>query len=150
MFPFKPIQESATRWAFGSDPDINEVVGEWFRLILEGVISRQARPQPFTQQELQRLQMPVLLLLGQRDGLVGDPDNTINHVQHIPGIQVEKLDTGHLISAERPDQFNRIVIDFIRSETNLLQRRSSMTWRYEDIMLYRMNMRINNYVFHQS
>ena len=117
MFPVSPIQKSATRWAFGSDPDINEAVGEWFRLILEGVISRQARPQPFTQQDLQRLQMPVLLILGKRDGLVGDPENIIRHVQDIPRIKVEICDTGHLISAERPDQFNRIVIDFIGNKT---------------------------------
>ncbi|MBD3289115.1 hypothetical protein GF337_09950 [candidate division KSB1 bacterium] len=62
MFPAKPVRASATRWAFGDDPAINAAVGEWFETILTGVISRQARPTPFTQEQLQHLKMPVLLL----------------------------------------------------------------------------------------
>jgi pimeloyl-ACP methyl ester carboxylesterase len=31
MFPVKPIQRSATRWALGDDPAVNEAFGEWFR-----------------------------------------------------------------------------------------------------------------------
>jgi len=118
MFPVKPIQESATRWAFGNDPEVNQAVGEWFGLILEGVISRQARPQPFTPEQLQSINMPVLLLLGKRDGLVGNPEHTKQLVQDIPDVQVAMLDTGHLISAERPHQFNKLVIDFIGHSAN--------------------------------
>ena len=113
MFPVKPIQKSAIRWAFGNDPEVNEAVGEWFRFILEGVISRQARPQPFTEEQLQSIMMSVLLLLGARDGLVGNPENTGQLSQNISDVQVEILDTGHLISAEKPDQFNTLVADFI-------------------------------------
>jgi pimeloyl-ACP methyl ester carboxylesterase len=113
MFPVKPIQKSTTRWAFGDDPHINKVVEDWFRLILEGVISRQARPQPFSLEQLKSLNIPVLLLLGKRDGLVGNPENTKKLAKNIPDAQVEIIDTGHLISAERPDQFNKLVIDFI-------------------------------------
>ena len=117
MFPVKPIQKGATRWAFGNDPEVNKAVGDWFSLILEGVISRQARPQPFTKEQLQSLKVPVLLLLGKRDGLVGNPENAKKFVQDIPDVQVEMLDTGHLISAERPDQFNKLVIDFIEKHS---------------------------------
>lgn len=113
MFPVKPIQKSTTRWAFGNDPEVNRAVDEWFNLILEGVISRQVRPQPFTPEQLQNIHVPVLLLLGKRDGLVGNPENTKQLVQNIPDVQVEMLDTGHLISAEKPDQFNKFVYDFI-------------------------------------
>jgi len=116
LFPLQPIQDSATRWAFGDDPDINRAVGEWFSLILKGVISRQARPQPFTRGQLRSLDLPVLLLLGERDGLVGNPDKAGQHVQGMADIQVEVLDTGHLISAEEPDRFNELVIRFIGKE----------------------------------
>lgn len=113
MFPVKPVQKSATRWAFGNDPKVNNAVGEWFQTILEGVISRQARPQPFTQEQLKSLKMPVLLMLGKQDGLVGNSENAKQVVQCIPGVRVEILDTGHLISAEKPEQFNKIVCAFI-------------------------------------
>jgi len=117
MFPVKPVQKSTIHWAFGTDPRVNHMVKDWFELILEGVISRQARPQPFTQQDLHRLPMPVLLLLGQRDGLVGNPEKAIRLVKSVPRIQVAILDTGHLIGAEKPDQFNQKVIDFIETES---------------------------------
>lgn len=118
MFPIKPIQKSATRWAFGNNSEVNKAVDEWFRLILEGVISRQARPQPFTQEQLQSLNVPVLFLLGKRDGLVGNPENTKALALNIADAQVEILDTGHLISAERPDQFNKLVLAFIGHSAN--------------------------------
>lgn len=80
---------------------------------MEGVISRQARPQPFTHQQLQSLNMPVLLLLGKRDGLVGNPENTKQLAKNIADVKVEILDKGHLISAEKADRFNTLVHDFI-------------------------------------
>jgi pimeloyl-ACP methyl ester carboxylesterase len=116
MFPIKPIQKSANRWAFGDDPGINAAVGDWFNTIFEGVISRQARPQPFTKKQLQSLHIPVLLLLGKRDGLVGNPENTRKLVQDIPNFRVELLDTGHLISAEKPNRFNQLVYDFLETQ----------------------------------
>ena len=94
---------------------MNEAVGEWFQTILEGVISRQSRPMPFTDEQLSSLNVPVLLLLGERDGLVGNSENARQRVRCIPDVRVELLDTGHLISAEKPDQFNRLVIDFIEN-----------------------------------
>jgi pimeloyl-ACP methyl ester carboxylesterase len=118
MFPIKPLQQNATRWAFGDDPKVNEAVGEWFDLILEGVISRQARPMPFTHDQLMSIKLPVLLLLGKRDGLVGNPENSKEIVENMPNVQVKILDTGHLISAERPDQFNKLVYDFIAKNAN--------------------------------
>ncbi len=113
MFPVKPLHESTLRWAFGDDPKVREAVGEWFRLILEGVISRQARPRPFSPEELKKLRLPVLLLLGSRDGLVGNPRNSMRAAQDIFDISVEILDAGHLISAERPEEFNRLVLEFL-------------------------------------
>jgi 3-oxoadipate enol-lactonase len=113
MFPLEPIQESATRWAFGDDPAVNRAVGEWFRTILEGVISRQARPTPFTPEQLRKITVPVLMLLGKRDGLVGDPDDSRELVKNFPDARIEVLDTGHLISAEQPERFNDLVRAFV-------------------------------------
>lgn len=118
MFPVKPLQESSFSWAFGKDSKVREAVGEWFRLILKGVISRQARPRPFSTGQLRSLKAPVLLLLGKRDGLVGDPEKAARTIQGIPGFRVKILDTGHLISCEKPAEFNRLVLDFITEPSN--------------------------------
>ena len=115
MFPIPPLQNSATRWAFGDDPAINAVVSDWFGAILEGVISRQARPAPFSKDQINKIDMPVLLLLGSRDGLVGNPEDTEVLAENFPDARVHVLDTGHLISAEKPDRFNSLVMDFIEN-----------------------------------
>jgi pimeloyl-ACP methyl ester carboxylesterase len=113
MFPVRPIQESAIRWAFGADPRVKEFVGEWFRLIMAGVVPRQARPRAFSDEELQGLKMPVLMLLGQRDGLVGDAEAAGRRISRFANFRAAMLDTGHLISAEKPERFNQIVTDFL-------------------------------------
>ena len=113
MYPAPPVRESATNWAFGDDPRINAEVGEWFGTIVKGVIPRQAVPRQFTSDELQNLNKPVLLLLGSRDGLVGDPEETRELAAQLPDVTVEVLDTGHLISAERPEEFNTLVLEFL-------------------------------------
>lgn len=115
MFPLKAFHKSTIRWAFGDDPKVRASIEEWFRLILEGVISRQPRPRPFSPEELRSLKQSVLLVLGSRDGLVGSPARSMKAAQDIPDIKVEVLDAGHLVSAERPEEFNRLVLDFLGS-----------------------------------
>lgn len=113
MYPIPPMQDRAFTWAFGDREHIRNEVREWFYLILEGVLSRQATPTPFTEEQFQQIKCPVLLILGLRDGLVGDPEKTKIVAQNISDVQVKILDTGHLISAEMPKKFNELVIRFI-------------------------------------
>jgi pimeloyl-ACP methyl ester carboxylesterase len=113
IFPIKPFHAGTLRWAFGDDPRVRAAIGEWFRLILEGVISRQPRPRPFSDDELASLDCPVLLILGGRDGLVGDPERSKRAVRPIRDVRIEVLDAGHLVGAEKPDEFNRLVLDFL-------------------------------------
>ena len=113
MFPLKPIQENATHWAFGNNPKVLAEVSDWFYTVLDGVISQQARPKAFTDEQLKSLKMPVLLLLGTHDGLVGNPKHARKRVANLPDFQTSELNTGHLISVEKPKQFNRMVLQFL-------------------------------------
>ena len=71
-------------------------------------------PTRFTPEQRQSLKMPVLLVLGEKDNLVGDPEVARALVQDIPDIQVEVLNTGHLVGAEQPEQANRLIIEFLK------------------------------------
>jgi len=53
------------------------------------------------------------LVLGEKDRLVGDPENAKIRAQLIPDLQVEVLDTGHLIGAEQPEQVNALITEFL-------------------------------------
>jgi pimeloyl-ACP methyl ester carboxylesterase len=113
FFPLKPIQENTFRWAFGDNPKLDEGFGEWFRLLMAGVFPRKARPTVFATEQLQSLDVPVLLVLGEKDNLVGDPENARALAQDIPDLRVEVLDTGHLIGVEQPEQVNALILEFL-------------------------------------
>lgn len=112
FFPLKPIQENTFRWAFGDNPKLDERFGEWFQLLMAGVFPHKARPTGFAPEQLQSLKVPVLLVLGEKDNLVGDPENAKTLAQDIPDLRVEVLDTGHLIGVEQPDQVNALIVEF--------------------------------------
>jgi pimeloyl-ACP methyl ester carboxylesterase len=113
FFPLKPIQENTFRWAFGDNPKLEEGFGEWFRLLMAGTFPHKVRPSLFAPEQLQCLKVPVLLVLGEKDNLVGDPENARALAQDIPDLQVEVLDTGHLIGVEQPEQVNALIIEFL-------------------------------------
>ena len=112
LFPFKSIQDSTFRWAFGDDPGVQEACVEWFRLVMTGVIPKQARPKTFSPEQLQSLQVPVLLVLGERDGLVGNPENAKKLAQNIADVQTVVLNTGHAVGVERPEEVNSLICNF--------------------------------------
>jgi pimeloyl-ACP methyl ester carboxylesterase len=116
FFPLKSIHDSTIPWAFGDNPRVVVVFGEWMHLLMAGVTPRKAAPVPFTAEQRQSLKMPVLLVLGEKDNLVGDPEIARAKVQDIPDIQVEVLDTGHLIGAEQPEKVNALIIEFFQKE----------------------------------
>ena len=112
FFPLKSIQEGTFRWAFSDNPQLEEAFGEWFRLLMSRTFPQKARPTTFAAEQRQSLKVPVLLILGEKDNLVGDPEIARAKVQDIPDIRVEVLDTGHLIGAEQPEQVNALIIEF--------------------------------------
>jgi pimeloyl-ACP methyl ester carboxylesterase len=112
LLPFKSIQDSTFRWAFGDDPGVREACEEWFRLVMSGVMPKQARPKTFSPEQLQSLRVPVLLVLGERDGLVGNPENAETLAQNILDVQMVVLDTGHAVGVERPEEVNSLISNF--------------------------------------
>lgn len=112
FFPLKPIRESTIPWAFGDDPQVVDEFGEQLRLLMAGVTPRKARPVHFTAEQRQSLEVPVLLVLGEKDNLVGDPEAARDLVQDVPDIRVEVLDTGHLIGAEQPEKVSALILKF--------------------------------------
>jgi pimeloyl-ACP methyl ester carboxylesterase len=116
FFPLKPIRDNTIPWAFGNDPKVVGAFGEWMQLLMAEVVPRKAAPVPFTAEQRQSLAMPVMLILGQKDNLVGDPEIARAKVQDIPDIRVEVLDSGHLIGAEQSEQVNALLTEFLQEE----------------------------------
>ncbi len=63
--------------------------------------------------ELSRLRVPVLFLIGEKDAVI-PPDVTAAAAGLIPGARVQRVaDTGHSIYFERADTFNRLIERFL-------------------------------------
>lgn len=111
-FPFKPIQDSTFSWAFSDSAKLKEDFGEWFRLLMTGYKPAKVAPLPFSAEERQSLQVPVLMVLGTKDNLVGDPEVARALVQDIPDIRVEVMEAGHLMAGEKPAEANALMLTF--------------------------------------
>lgn len=63
--------------------------------------------------ELERLEMPVLLLLGTRDPLVGDGSRAAERAAAMPDLRVETLESSHLVAVERASEVNELLVGFL-------------------------------------
>lgn len=111
-FPLPPIQQSTTRWALGDDPAVLAASEEWFRYVVSGTLPRVAPPRAFTPAELEGVTVPVLLVIGSRDSLTGDPAAVRALTEHVPDIDIQVLDSGHLIGIEHADTVNELIPTF--------------------------------------
>ena len=64
--------------------------------------------------QLQELKLPVLLLLGTRDPLVGDAAKAARRASDLPDLRVETLESSHLVAVERADEVNALMVAFLR------------------------------------
>jgi pimeloyl-ACP methyl ester carboxylesterase len=110
-----------SHWGLGDHPRVLEACGEWVRLMMNGVRPRTAPPKPFTPGQLRSLRVPVLLVVGRQDEVLGDPERVKRFAQQVPGIQIEMLDAGHLMSIERPDDVNARIRAFFGQPSRRLQ-----------------------------
>lgn len=115
FFPLKPIQNNTVRWALGDDPYVLEETEDWFRVVLTDTVPRESRPVTFSPEQLQSLEVPVLLVIGTRDALTGDPEAVKELALNTPDIQIEVLDSGHLIGVEHAARSNELIMTFFGS-----------------------------------
>jgi pimeloyl-ACP methyl ester carboxylesterase len=115
FFPLKPIQDNTFSWAFSDSAVLQEDLGEWFHLLMSGVVPKKVIPLSFSAEERQSLQVPVLFVFGEQDNLVGDPEAARALVQDLPDMRVETLEAGHLMAAEMPEEANQLILDFFGS-----------------------------------
>jgi pimeloyl-ACP methyl ester carboxylesterase len=85
-----------------------------YRYVVTGAVPRVAQPRTFTPEELQRITVPVLLMIGTRDNLTGDPAAVRTLAEQVPDIEIHELDSGHLLGIERADDVNTLMLAFLQ------------------------------------
>lgn len=115
MFPNDSRIAKAQLWAIGSSPMVSHPYGEWFADVLRSVAAppRVGRPKPLDRDEMAALTMPVLLILGDADNLVGDPHQATRRAAAFPNIEVEVVRSAHLVNVEQAERVNERMIEFL-------------------------------------
>jgi pimeloyl-ACP methyl ester carboxylesterase len=80
---------------------------------MRGTIPKVAFPRFITPQQKQNIKVPVLLFLGTKDNVIGDHQEAVENAQSFPDVQVELLESGHLIGVEHADTVNQQMADFL-------------------------------------
>ena len=115
--PFRPVFESFTRW-LGGKHSKSAASGDLMKQAIFGMRYFRMRmrviPSMFTDRELKKIEMPTLLLIGDRE-VIYNPQAALARAKalmpNIRGRLVE--DAGHALPMERPEVVNRCVSEFL-------------------------------------
>ena len=113
LLPLNSLLVRTSHWAIGADPGVQEKCGEWFITMMQGVIPKVAFPKFITPEQKQSIKVPVLLFLGTKDNVVGDHQKAAANAQRFPNIQIEVLESGHLIGVEHAETVNNRMSEFL-------------------------------------
>ena len=113
MYPFQFLRDAVARWALGSDPACHIKYGEWFNEIMKGTIPSVSKPVPMSADQKRQIDIPVLLFLGSNDRIVGDVDQATECAEEYPNIEIEILESGHLIAVECSEEVNERLSAFL-------------------------------------
>ena len=113
MYPFQFFRDAVADWALGQDPACHIKYGAWFNEVMKGTIPSVTKPVPLTAGQKSRIDIPVLLFLGNHDRIVGDAEEAKKVAEDYPDIRIEILESGHLIGVERHEEVNEVVSEFL-------------------------------------
>ncbi|MGA5133153.1 alpha/beta fold hydrolase [Streptomyces olivoreticuli] len=89
----------------------------FYNLLIKGVPAGAAEQAAVVQTtdttgDLAGISVPTLVIAPLQDALVS-PGNSRVLADGIPGAEYAELDTGHIVMAERPEQWSRLIVDFL-------------------------------------
>jgi pimeloyl-ACP methyl ester carboxylesterase len=113
MYPFQFVRDRVTRWAIGDSRYVVDTYGEWFNTIMKATIPSVAEPVPMTRIQKMEMDLPVLLFLGTEDQLVGDVEIARSYAEDFPDIQIEILESSHIVAVEHAGYVNEVLAGFL-------------------------------------
>ncbi|MCJ7438488.1 MAG: alpha/beta hydrolase [Acidimicrobiia bacterium] len=102
--------------ALGDGARTNSEFRPWMRL-LATCRPNVAAPRSIPSRQLRRIQAPTLVVLGAKDGLVGDANAVARRARHIGSCEIEILsDAGHALSVDEPELVGGRIVQFLSSD----------------------------------
>jgi len=115
------VEMDASAWASAQTPAnrerIRQIALDNFHVHVENPWKLQLPPEPRTFQRLSQIRIPTLLIIGDRDvpAQILMVDNIYVHIPGSKKVLIQGAD--HIVNMSTPDEFNRTVLEFLRTQT---------------------------------
>ena len=113
FYPYRIFSDPMVKWTVGDTAEIGDTK-DYFETILAGVLGRYYRPRTLAKEYLEMIDVPTLLILGEKDQLVGSPEKAKKYVSCIKDLKTVVLDSGHLINVEKAPDVNKLMLAFLK------------------------------------
>ena len=107
------VKQGALEWILGTSPIVLDPYGEWFVTMMRGSFPCVVPPTGVPAEELATIEVPVLLVLGTKDNLVGDPDKAAAAAAVMKNVKTVVVESAHLVNVEASDEVNRRIVEFL-------------------------------------
>ncbi len=111
LFPLQWLLDDTVRWSMGDDPQLRSEVDDWFYLVFQ-TTPKEAPPTTMKAEDLKKIHVPTLSVLGKNDRLMGNLDSVRQLASNVPGITIVEIESGHLMGLEKPEICNPLILDF--------------------------------------
>jgi pimeloyl-ACP methyl ester carboxylesterase len=113
LVPTRENKEAFTHWVLGEHPVVRTAYTEYMTTALD-CRSKLGTPGDLPDEQLRRLSVPVLVMLGGKDNPIGDAQRASERARRlIPQVEVEIFPaSGHLVNTEHPEQVNARILEF--------------------------------------
>lgn len=114
LFPTAEKKRAMIDWTLGDSAVVRGKVEAYMQDAMDAR-SQLAIPAELGDDELRAVRAPVLLLLGVRDGPIGDPAVAEARARALlPHVEIETLPTGHLMNIEGAQAVNQRILQFLQ------------------------------------
>lgn len=119
------VEMDVNAWAAAQTPAnrerITKIAMDNFHVHVENPWKLQVPPEPRAWQRLFQIRTPTLLIIGDRDvpAQILMVDNIHSHIPGSRKVLIPGAD--HIVNMSKPDEFNRTVLEFLRTQTQEIQ-----------------------------
>jgi len=110
------IEQGTLDWVLGKAPIVREPYEEWFSTMMSGSFPHVVPPKGIAPEDLATIEIPVLLFLGTTDNLVGPADKASRAASVMPNVQIEIVESSHLVNVEAFEAVNAGIREFLDTE----------------------------------
>ncbi|MCF7911527.1 MAG: hypothetical protein K9M99_03285 [Candidatus Cloacimonetes bacterium] len=113
VFPTSQFIEYTCNTILGDSPIVRSLCYNWLYISMQVTSTKFTPSRLFTPPELQAVNLPVLLILGSDDQVIGSPKNIIPLAANLANVKISELNSGHLVYIEKSGKVNKIINSFL-------------------------------------